>query len=260
MLIKAHQYCDRCNSSDALAIYDDATKCFSCGWREAVKNHSLFANSKYTKSENGLQISDTLPKDALAYLLKYRIFQSDITSSGIKYDYVSHRILFPMAADGSYQGRSLDKDKIKYMTYGDKSLKIFGDGDITVLCEDWLSAYRVAQCDAVRSVCLFGTNCLSNELLKIISSTNKIIIWLDNDRAGITSAKKIMKSLANYYLKLYNVNTINDPKTYSDSEIKDILYERISNHEGCIEERKLQSLACAFEQRPTKYRGKSLFR
>ncbi len=259
MLIKAHQPCDRCHSSDAVAIYSDATKCFSCGWRVKVNNNSLFADHTSPKSGIGIQISDALTKEAYAYLLKYRIFQSDIISSGIKYDTISHRILFPMTAPGSYQGRTLDKDKLKYMTYGDKDLKVFGDGDITVLCEDWISAYRVAQCEGFRSVCIFGTSCSSTLLLKVAESNKPLVIWLDGDKPGQTAANKLIKSLANYYLNLYNVCTINDPKTYSDTEIKDILYERTSHHASIPEERKLQPIACAFESRPTKHRGKSLF-
>jgi len=237
MLIQAHQPCDRCHSSDALAIYTDATKCFSCGWRTKVSNHSLFAIAERTKL--GIQISDNLPIDALAYLLKYRIFQSDIISSGIKYDNVSNRILFPMTADGSYQGRSLDKDKIKYMTYGDKDYKRFGDGDTVVLCEDWLSSYRVAQQPGISSVCLFGTSCTSSSLLRLVNSNCTVVVWLDGDKPGQDAAKKLIKSLALYYRSLYNVSTSHDPKTYSDDDIRGALYERISNHAGCTKERKL---------------------
>ncbi len=235
MLIQAHQPCDRCGSTDALAIYTDATKCFSCGWRTRITSHSLFANPE--KSKPCAQISDNFPKEALAFLLKYRIFQSDIKLSGIKYDNVSHRILFPM--NEGYQGRSLDKNQIKYITYGNKTYSSFGEGSITVLVEDWLSAYRVSKCAGVRGVCLFGTSCNSADLLKIVRSTDRLVIWLDGDKPGQDAAKKITKSLALYYLELYNVYTSQDPKTYSDNEIRSILYERLSNHEGSITERKL---------------------
>jgi len=30
-LIRSHQPCPDCGSSDALAVYDDGTHCFSCG-------------------------------------------------------------------------------------------------------------------------------------------------------------------------------------------------------------------------------------
>ncbi len=235
MLIKAHQPCDRCNSSDALAIYDDCTKCFSCGWRTKISSHSIFSNDK--QSAMCTQISDNFPKEALSYLLKYRIFQSDIISSGIKYDNKSSRILFPMAADGSYQGRSLDKNQIKYITYGDKGYKLFGGSSVVVLCEDWLSSYRVSQQPGISAVCIFGTSCSIGALLKLVSHKCKLVLWLDGDKPGQDAAKKITKSLALYYPSIYNVNTSQDPKTYSDNEIKEAIYERIGYYEGSTQER-----------------------
>jgi twinkle protein len=235
MLIQGHQPCDRCGSSDALAIYSDNTKCFSCGWLTRITSHSIFPNQN--KSKLCTQISDNFPKEALSYLLKYRIFQSDIISSGIKYDNKASRILFPMAANGSYQGRSLDKNQIKYMTYGDKNYKLFGDDNVVVLCEDWLSSYRVSQQPGISAVCIFGTSCSNGSLLKLVSHKCKLILWLDGDKPGQDAAKKITKSLALYYPSIYNVTTPQDPKTYSDNEIREAIYERIGYYEGSTEER-----------------------
>ena len=47
-VVKSHQPCDACGSSDALCIYDDHTYCFSC------QNHEQLGERKELQVADGL--------------------------------------------------------------------------------------------------------------------------------------------------------------------------------------------------------------
>ena len=106
-----------------------------------------------------------------------------------------------------------------------------------VLVEDYLSAVRVGQ--HYDTYCLWGTKCSYEFLKELFDSYETVLVWLDNDgtketNSGQVAAQKICK-MANSILSyknrkrltplwaVKNVLTENDPKTFSDTEIREIL-------------------------------------
>ena len=228
MLIKAHLPCKKCGSSDALAVYSDRIHCFSCKYTVKQESTSLFETSNKKSPE--ILLSDEIPIEAKKWLLKYRIFDNDIKSEGIKYNHKDNRIMLPLG-NFSYQGRSLiPNSKIKYITYGVKRLPFFkiDNQKSVILTEDWCSAYRVYK-SGFQSCALLGTSVKPIDLLCYINSSYSIILWLDGDKAGQDAVKKLSKSLHLYYPSIYNITTEDDPKTYSDDMIKHIVEKNIKN-------------------------------
>ena len=106
-----------------------------------------------------------------------------------------------------YQVRNLVPDAVpKYLTYynflgnrGDSSWFHLNSKTL-VICEDYLSAYRVFRDTGHSSVALLRTTISDRTLTQIAElEFNTIFIWLDPDEAGVSGATKAYKKL-NHYL------------------------------------------------------------
>ena len=85
---------------------------------------------------------------------------------------------------------------------------------------------------------MFGTYLQPSELKDILENYNDISVWLDNDKAGITGSKNMLKQLNEQtkenktrfplkYTKEWAINNIvslKDPKCYSSKEIERRIY------------------------------------
>jgi 5S rRNA maturation endonuclease (ribonuclease M5) len=127
------------------------------------------------------------------------------------------RNLFPTAKQPRYTTH--------YITtaYGQGSIFSIKDNTTLVICEDYLSAYRVFRDTNNNSIALLGTNIMDSIVSTIYDSNyNKVIIWLDPDTAGITAAKKIFKKLS-FYLPNTTVIKVHtakcEPKELSPSDL-----------------------------------------
>lgn len=220
-LVDGHKPCRFCGSSDAFAYYDDSEHCFSCGKhvRLGVPRKFLIAQSK-TKDGTEINLTDEIPNEYVKWLLKYRIFKSDIELTGIKYDLISKRLMLPLG-NNAYQGRS-NTESPKYWTFGDKAPVFFGTGSTVVLVEDWLSAYRIGKITS--AVTLLGTSIPLRLLMTLVDNYGRIVLWLDPDNAGITAMHKIRKKLELLTPKSIDIiRSDKDPKDYSDDEIRSYL-------------------------------------
>lgn len=99
-----------------------------------------------------------------------------------------------------------------------------GAEDALVVCEDALSAMKVAQLPRVAGTAILGTH------LPIHSVGNQLItvVWLDNDsEIVIQAAHKIAKSLALQGREVVLVLGVSDPKKYSTEFIHKVVYDSI---------------------------------
>lgn len=103
-----------------------------------------------------------------------------------------------------------------------------GRGDTIVLCEDMLSAHKVAQ--VTEAWPLLGTK-LQTMLGPLLDSGKRVAVWLDNDvgrrgfnnNPGQNSAKKILATLRAYGIDARNIVTDKDPKWYNREFIREKL-------------------------------------
>ena len=237
--------CPHCNSSDAYAEYDTNFFCFSCKKSVSKDKKSSWAtkNIKQNIIDDAilkLPELEELPLHAKLYLYMYNFTNQLIQKHGIgwlsncniyserKGEIVNtgSRLILPHYRDDKlvfYEARSLDKtNKLKYITVGSKKIgrkEIHHNNDSLVIVEDALSAIRVGEVNDCFA--LLGTH-LSNDLFLEIGRDckyNKYIIWLDSDSPGQIAAHKLCRRLELLGTTV-NIVTKNDPKCYSNREIK----------------------------------------
>ena len=243
-------FCGGGKRTPCFATYQDGKKCFSCGYYKTYDAQrqaftALNATPKVSR-EFSLPSSTGNPshfhQDTLAWLYKYYVFEKLIKKHGIRYieqDELGFSLLFSQSSGKFVQRRYFPDKTIR--NYGKKRPHIVkcNNQKTLVLCEDYISAIRAGE--HANTMCLFGTSLDKEHCSDIVSSYNHIVIWLDSDAPGQSSAKKLISYLTYLSKKLHlkyplkyssvvkitNVVTELDPKCYSDEQIKDTLHEII---------------------------------
>jgi len=258
---KSHHCPYRSGPHENLAYveYFNGHWCYSCN-RGEFKNDSYYAFRKQplvqkTGSELVIPINSQSIKDfsleTRAWLYKHYVFDDLIYKSSIKY---CPYVYYTTASGQIFEGESLlfpivcDREIVAYQQrffpnkqFFSKEVKkhIFDAGNhdtgTVVLVEDYISAIRVGEIE--NCVWLQGTT-VSQELHEyLIKTYTHIKIWLDGDEAGQQAAAKIYKTLENKLQKevtwgafavreqrtLRNIVTEQDPKCYSNQEIREVL-------------------------------------
>ncbi len=243
-LVKAHQPCPDCGSSDALAEYSETTYCFSCNRTRSVEHESSFFPEMLDVCDDDPSVLSLPPRftmrqpaQAKEWLLRYNIFQDirDTYNIGyVDYSYVNgielrNRIILPAYTDLTldfYQARSLDSNEApKYVTVGNKEALFWSKKDCKnttlVIVEDIISAIRVGE--TLPAVSLIGTSMSKENMLTLANDYDILIVWLDGDKPGQRAAKKLAKRLSLLHSEVHNVVTERDPKCLFDSEIRSVL-------------------------------------
>jgi DNA primase len=97
-----------------------------------------------------------------------------------------------------------------------------GSGPDLVITEDILSAVRVGRL-VRRCVSLLGTSANAQQLSAVLEGVRRIAIWLDPDRPGRVAAHKLERTLALQGYETKRIRTEQDPKYYSNREIRRLL-------------------------------------
>lgn len=176
------------------------------------------------------------PREAIGWLLKYGITDTEIRKYGIVYSPSLDRLLLPLYMDGNYigwQGRSFakDGDSPKYITTVDSNNPNGNCGvyacniprHTAVLVEDVLSAIRVSR--RVDAIALIGSHPTSEVVNWIVNrGYKKLVIWLDNDKQVVKDTQSDLQNLLTLMgCEVELVLTSKDPKDHSDNEIKELL-------------------------------------
>lgn len=177
------------------------------------------------------------PLDDRAWLYKAGLMNEEIIGLGIYYHKPSGRVVVPISdsgrATGFWQGRSVSGQP-KYLNPAgfDRSVIVqsFLPDEragyaVTILVEDFLSAYRVNRATGYRTIALLGTTLSSPVAARIVREGETCLCWFDNDSAGKAATNTIRKQLSSYGIEATAVRSEKDPKRYSDNEIRGILNE-----------------------------------
>lgn len=227
-----HEPCPQCGSKDNLGVWLDGHKfCFGCRyWESAPK---LQVKPKILPKQGFIPIDDYwndtvdhLPEEALIWLRKYGITDSEIFVNGIIYHPGRRSIVFPLGSSKTRCYRHIgDSQGIpKAITRGTKTHNFWyhshhsypGRG---VFVEDCVSAIKVAR--HVDAYACLGSDVPGDAIYKAIETYKTIGIWLDRDMA--TKSLKTALTWSSKNCPVYCIVTERDPKEYDDTEIKDIL-------------------------------------
>lgn len=231
----SHENCPSCGSKDNLGVWDDNHKyCFGCGYYKSGTTNvkTVFEEPKNSKTttEYPHDITSTYPIEALKWLNSCGITNSLQKQYQIHWSPSKQLICWKIwGSNGTiigWQGRCFAKNaKTKYVIHG----KIHDDICILpntnpkpttiVLVEDYLSAIRVS--NYLPCMPLFSCNISTNHLQGLSKTFKKIIVWLDSDK--LDNARKIAIRISLLGIHGQVLYTQNDPKNYTDTQIKDYL-------------------------------------
>lgn len=241
--------CPYCNSSSGYKEFDTTTYCFKCHiWTpKSISGLYSYPKDDYRSIKPEYKVEYSLSKfhpEALEWLYKYYIFDSDIKKYKIGYIPNLHRLFFSFFNKGYleyYITRALLVDDIKYNT--PKGIKpplwyIQQNGNTIVIVEDYISTIRVGK----QYSCLWcqGTYMNKTMIEYVTSKYRNIILWFDGDDAGISANKRSIIDIRSFEnntlknrmytrpneenkVKILSIFTKNDPKCYTDSEISVII-------------------------------------
>ncbi len=173
------------------------------------------------------------PLEARVWLYKAGLSNDDIESLGIYYHEPSDRVVVPVRDNGNlvyWQARAAvhGRGRPKYLNplagRRDRLVAYWAGEDAElVLCEDFLSAYRVWKATGKCAMALLGTDLSDSVLARILTKYARVCTWLDSDKAGRQAVGKIQQKLKLYEVPHRDVITQRDPKFHSAQEIRDAL-------------------------------------
>lgn len=263
VISKSHNCPYRRSPHENLAFvnYDNGHWCYSCNKGEFKGNDYYVFKGINPKNTIALDESIIVPEnfqspkdfslETLAWLYKYYIFDELIYKYSIRYcPYTSYTtktgqlfegesLLFPIISKleiVAYQQRFFPN---KQFYSKDIKKHIFVAGNhatsTVVLVEDFISAIRIGELE--NCIWLQGTGLTKDLSNYIIRHYHHIKLWLDGDEAGAKAAEGIYNSLIKRLeietkdnafavrcsLTVRNITTENDPKSYSNEEIRRVL-------------------------------------
>ena len=226
-----------CGASRSLQTFDDGQYCHAChkqfnSKKLIVKKQEkkILEMPKDTNVDGNIRYGTAkLPKEVDIWLQQFYFtaWQLEVQKE-VFWSEEYQRICFPFNNNKSCWMRTLDKtSKNKWVFVGEKSLywlnsniDYSGQAEFLIVTEDVISCIRCNEFSD--SVALGGTNVNNKLLLPILLNYDKIIVWLDGDKAGKT-ASQVFYDRYKHLKDIQIIHTLKDPKCYSPSEIKEIL-------------------------------------
>lgn len=232
-----YEACPKCQEngrdsrSDNLARYSDGGgHCFSCGWHLFSKLHIPEVKEEKNVNESVLPYDFTreVPRAGWQWLLQYGLGWK-YWQKYCGYSPSNERLVFTVGEPtefsiGRYVGTPKDGTR-KWFVWGEahKTPHVYGDIETAktlVLCEDIVSAHKLAQVTAV--IPLFGTNIFPSMFPVLRHIGLPITMWLDWDQQN-NAIKGGARLSALTGLPVVNQFTVKDPKELSTKEIKEYL-------------------------------------
>lgn len=176
-----------------------------------------------------------IPAVGLAWMLKAGWNDVMIEHYGVGWSAAMGRVVIPIYDEDDdlcgVQSRAVYNDqKPKYLNktgWGYSSVMFWSDAELMfeeevapvwcVLTEDIMSAGRVGRIQP--AVASLGTSLTPQAAAAILEQHQKIMIWYDNDDAGIRGANKARRALELQGGDVLIIRTEFDPKKYSNEEI-----------------------------------------
>lgn len=246
-----HSACPVCTRSgndrnrDNLGVYSDGSKyCFRCGYFETATGKARLtralghSGSKQSATRKPItlppDITTSLPGIARDFLTGFELTENDLKRNTIVWSDKFSRVIFPYFANNglsAWQGRYLgqEKDKAKWFSQGNlqELLHIVGNqkAKTVVLCEDIISAIKIAKCGVVCASPLFGSHVSVQRMLQLKKNYDRLLIWLDKD--VMQKSVKYAQQSRLVGLPCSTIITDLDPKSVSSKQIVDIVCSKL---------------------------------
>lgn len=177
------------------------------------------------------------PIHAVKWPLQAKLTFEDIARTGLCYSPKLDRVCVPVTFNGKYRGfiarRLHDNNEPKYIARYDKhdkdcfvysrcSYAPTSSSEAVFIVEDCLSAIRIERA-GMNAVALLGTSLTDSVLAYITDNFNTFVIWLDNDNADVKIKQAQLKKELELYGKVVLHKTHDDPKHYTDEQIREVL-------------------------------------
>lgn len=219
--------------------------CFRChikkfkghGIRSISKLKLFKATQEFRTEEMKLpkDFSLDIPPEYAVWLYKAGIFKDTAELYGIGWSKSLQRVVLPVYQNSELlyvQARSVIPGmKPKYLnrTASNKSNIVFESKSskhcltdkVIVVTEDILSAVRTGV--YAKSFSLLGTTLTDAVAFKLSEYKALVLIWLDPDDAGVNSALKVRKKLRSLGTACVIYNGKEDPKYFTNDELKEII-------------------------------------
>lgn len=226
--------------------------CFRCGPRGFVAHGDFSIDQLRRRREEFALLQEAnvrlphdftteIPPNEAVWLYKAGISTELAKHYGFGFSQSLKRVVLPVYRDSALVGftaRSTIGAKPKYIERMASPSAIFiadpatalpattdwpeGSGPDLVVTEDILSAVRVGRL-VRRCVSLLGTSANGHQLSDALMDCRTVAIWLDPDRAGRVAALKLERTLALQGYETVRIRTEQDPKRYSNREIRRLL-------------------------------------
>lgn len=223
--------------------------CFRCGPRGFVAHGDFSIDQLHRRREEFALLQEAhvrlphdftteIPPNEAVWLYKAGISTELAKHYGFGFSQSLKRVVLPVYRDSALIGftaRSTIGAKPKYIErmaspsadvfVADPAVRLpdaLTDGPDLVVVEDILSAVRVGRV-ANRCAALLGTSSNTDQLSALLSGVRRIAVWLDPDRAGRVAALKLERTLALQGYETVRIRTEQDPKRYSNREIRRLL-------------------------------------
>lgn len=228
-----HVSCPNCGSKDNRAIYSDGHEyCFGC--QDFTKGNGFKKieqlKNKKNKNANSVNLPDdiifTVPEIARAWHNKYGITATETWMFRFGWSEEMKMLIIPIYNENqellAWQGKVFDINSgMKYYSRGpledvDYILKHDSETKSIVVVEDMLSAIKVNRHTTVLP--LFGSNLSTKRLERLSKKFDKIVVWLDRDKAkyGVSIHKEARLVFESSRMIIKD----KDPKCYSDDIIE----------------------------------------
>lgn len=252
-----HEPCPNCGSKDNVGVYSNGKWCFGCGYYiPGYKSWSLEDLRKQldymeNKKKNApirlpADYRTDLSLPALEWLRKYQITDEEISKFQIGWSDGYERkdgtiaiwpsIILP-AFDvwGNllvYQRRTCGVQGFpKYHTSGAPEAVLWTvsprDNPYATLIfvEDYISCLRVGR--QFESSPLWGSSLSLGQITRVSDRYGELVLWLDRDK--VAHAMKLRVKALPYFRQVVVIATEEDPKAYSDEQIRNILNENLGS-------------------------------
>jgi hypothetical protein len=183
------------------------------------------------EKENGTRLclpSDTsysIPSPPLDWLMQYGLTEREIIQNKIGWSKEKNSLVFPIYDPyGNLKLFQLRKfpEKVFYM-WGEKEGVDFILGNQTekyvVVVEDYISTLKVGR--QIPTCCLWGSSLSLERIRRLAGRYSSLLIWLDRDKTAY--AGKVRVKAGFYFDTVRIIVTDEDPKTYPDTIVKQIL-------------------------------------
>lgn len=218
-------YCFRCDDKGFLPIQRPlAERIAELAQAKAVAGEARMSLALPMPAEYDPQL---WPVKARVWLYKAGMSNDDITNEGMYYNERLMRVVMPIMQHGElvyWQARGFDPALPKYINPIIDRTKIapsYGRGEVHVLTEDILSAWKVGR--VTKATSLMGVRMNDTLLAQLVADRKPIVVALDPDPPGVAGAHQVLARLRMVGLRAEILTTRLDPKLLPRLEIQECL-------------------------------------